>query len=83
MTIDLIKLTSYEHRVMQFWKENVNAESVKVLEGLIDQHDEYVCEAGPNGSICEYTQEMLAPLRAEIEDRLQTILERYADWATD
>jgi hypothetical protein len=83
MTIEHIKLTSYEHRVMQFWKENANAASVKVLENLIDEHDEYVNEAGPNGHLCEYTVEMLAPIKAEIGARLEVILERYADWATD
>jgi len=83
MTADLIKLTAYEHRVMQFWKENVNAASINALEALIDEHDEHVCEAGPYGGICEYTREMLAPIRAEIEARIEIILERYADWATD
>ena len=83
MTADFIKLTSYEYRVIQFWKENVNAASAAALEALIESHDEYVAEAGPNGHPCEYTREMLAPLKAEIEDRLETILERYADWASD
>ena len=83
MTIAFIKLTSYEHRVMQFWKDNVNAASVAALEALIESHDEYAAEAGPHGQFCEYTREMLAPIKAEIEDRLETILERYADWASD
>ena len=83
MTIAFIKLTSYEHRVIQFWKDNVNAASATALEALIDSYDEYVAEAGPNGHLCEYTREMLAPLKAEIDDRLETILERYADWASD
>ena len=79
----LIKLTSYEHRVMQFWKENVNRASIERLEALIDSHDEHAIEAGPNGHLCEYTNELLAPIRAEISDRLETIIERYMDWATD
>lgn len=83
MTIAFIKLTSYEHRVMQFWKDNVNAASVATLEALIESYDEHVAEAGPLGQFCEYTCEMLAPLKAEIEERLETILERYADWAND
>ena len=83
MTIAFIKLTSYKHRVIQFWKDNVNAASATALEALIDSYDEYVAEAGPNGHLCEYTREMLAPLKAEIDDRLETILERYADWASD
>lgn len=83
MAVEFIKLTSYEHRVMQFWKENVNAASIAALEVLIDSHDEHAAEAGPYGHICDYTKELLAPIKAEIEDRLQTILERYQDWATD
>ncbi len=83
MAHELVKLTAYEHRVMQFWKENVNRASVERLEALIDSHDEYAIEAGPHGHLCEYTKEMLAPIRAEIDDRLETILERYADWASD
>lgn len=83
MAVEFIKLTSYEHRVMQFWKENVNAASIAALEALIDSHDEHAVEAGPYGHICDYTKELLAPIKAEIEDRLQTILERYQDWATD
>ena len=35
MTADFIKLTSYEHRVIQFWKENVNAASAAALEALM------------------------------------------------
>lgn len=83
MGVELIKLTAHENRVIRFWKENVNAASVAHLEVLIEQHDEHAVEAGPYGHLCEYTREMLAPLRAEIEDRLETMLERYADWATD
>lgn len=83
MAYELIKLTSYEHRVMQFWKENVNRASVERLEALIDSHDEHAIEAGPYGHLCEYTKEMLAPIRAEIDDRLETILERYADLVSD
>lgn len=83
MAIEHIKLTSYEHRVMQFWKENANAASVEALENLIDEYDEYADEAGLNGHLCEYTAEMLAPLKTEIDARLETILERYADLATD
>lgn len=83
MTCELIKLTSYEWSVINFWKANVNAASVNALEGLIEQHDEYAIEAGPNGQVCEYTREMLDPIKAEISERVETILERYADWASD
>jgi hypothetical protein len=83
MTIAFIKLNSYENRVIQFWKDNVNAASVAHLDVLIDSYNEHAVEAGPNGQFCEYTREMLAPLKAEIDDRLETILERYADWASD
>jgi len=83
MSIALIKLTAHEARVLAFWKTNVNAESAAYLEMLIEQHDEHAVEAGPNGGFCEYTREMLAPIVAEIKERLETILERYADWASD
>lgn len=83
MSIQTIKLTTYEWKVLDFWKAKVNPISVEKLYGLMEQHDEYAAEAGPYGDLCEYTAEMLAPLKVEIDDRLQTILERYADWASD
>lgn len=83
MSIQTIKLTTYEWKVLDFWKAKVNPISVEKLYGLLEQHDEYAAEAGPYGDLCEYTVEMLARLEAEIDDRLQTILERYADWASD
>ena len=83
MTIELIKLTVYEHKVLQFWRDNVNSESVECFYNLVEEHDEYAIEAGPHGGSCEYTREMLAPINAEINERLETILERYADWASD
>lgn len=83
MTYELIKLTAYEWKAMDFWKSNVNAASVNALKGLIEQHDEYAIEAGPNGQTCEYTCEMLAPIKAEINERLETILERYEDFASN
>jgi hypothetical protein len=83
MTIAMFKLTTHEARVLAFWKANVSAESAAYLEMLIEQHDEHAVEAGPHGGFCEYTREMLAPIVAEINERLETILERYADWASD
>lgn len=83
MTIQTIKLTAYEWKVLDFWKTNVNPKSVEILYGLLEQHDEHAAEAGPYGHLCEYTAEMLHPLEVEIKDRLETILERYADWASD
>jgi hypothetical protein len=56
---------------------------VQRLMDLMEEHDEHAVEAGPHGSICEYTRELLEPIRAEIMDRVETIVERYADWASD
>jgi hypothetical protein len=83
MSIAMFKLTAHETRVLAFWKANVNEASASYLEMLIERHDEHAAEAGPHGGYCEYTREMLAPIIAEINDRLETILERYADWASD
>jgi hypothetical protein len=83
MSIQTIKLTTYEYKVLDFWKAKVNPISVEKLYGLLEEHGEHAAEAGPYADLCVYTVEMLARLEAEIEDRLHTILERYADWASD
>jgi hypothetical protein len=83
MTIAPITLTASEWKIINFWKEHVNAVSVQRLMDLMEEHDEYAAEAGPNGGVCDYTRELLEPIRAEIMDRVETIVERYADWATD
>jgi hypothetical protein len=83
MTIAPITITAYEWKAINFWKEHVNAASVQRLMDLMEEHDEHAVEAGPHGSICEYTRELLEPIRAEIMDRVETIVERYADWASD
>ena len=83
MTIAYIKLDAAEWKAITFWKEHVNAASVQRLMDLLEEHDEYAAEAGPHGGLCEYTREILEPIRAEIMDRVETIVERYADWSTD
>ena len=83
MSIQTIKLTSYEYKVLDFWKAKVNPISVEKIYDLLEEHGEHAAEAGPYGDLCVYTVEMLDRLKAEIDDRLQTILERYADWASD
>jgi hypothetical protein len=83
MSIQTIKLSSYEYKVLDFWKAKVNPISVEKIYDLLEEHGEHAAEAGPYGDLCVYTVEMLDRLKAEIDDRLQTILERYADWASD
>jgi hypothetical protein len=83
MTIAPITLAAAEWKAIAFWKEHVNAASVQRLMDLMEEHDEHAAEAGPHGGLCEYTRELLEPIRIEIEDRVQTIVERYADWASD
>jgi hypothetical protein len=83
MTIQPITLTASERNAITFWKEHVNANSVQRLMALMEEHDEHAAEAGPHGHLCDYTREMLEPIRIEIEDRVQTIVERCADWVSD
>ncbi len=83
MTIQPITLTASEWNAITFWKEHVNPNSVQRLMDLMEEHDEHAVEAGPHGHLCDYTREMLEPIRAEIMDRVETIVERYADWSSD
>jgi hypothetical protein len=83
MTIAPITLAASEWKAITFWKEHINAASIQRLLDLMEEHDERAAEAGPHGGLCEYTREVLEPIRAEIMDRVETIVERYTDWATD
>ncbi len=76
-------LTEHERRILNWMQEHGHPGYWNEINSLLDQFSEFVGEAGPGGNHCQFTQETLDRIDAQVAEIARSAIDRYDDWRSD